>query len=197
MIMMSIVVAIFTAPINLFVDYLFVDILSAPSVDEIKRHKQNEMKESRLEQMVNKVGGTVRRASVGVIQVARRRFGVMNAATAGHGVHQSMQIPESTMEAHEIARVSSKHLIEERRDNLEREQSTRRGNRSQILIQRQKKRETQSHLSHEQLKRTREVVEVEEVVELNQLFIEFVTDLNEQRRLLKPATRERYDSQWG
>jgi hypothetical protein len=191
MIMMSIVVAIFTAPINLFIDYLFVDVLSAPTVDDAKMQKEHGTKQSQLGRMVKKAGESVRRASAvtaDAVKVARRRFGM--------GTHEAMQIPESTMEAHELARESSQHIIQERRDILEREKSFRHDNRSQVLLQRhQHKRATKYHLSEGQLKRTRD--DSREGEELNELFSEFVVDLNEQRRVLKPSTRERYDSQWG
>lgn len=191
---MSIVVAIFTAPINLLIDYLFVDILSAPSADDAKLQRQNDLvNSSRLGRMVKKAGDTVRRASAvtaDAVKVARRRFGIKAA-------HESMQIPESTKEAHELARDSSQHIIQQRREVLEQEQSSRNVNRSQELVLRnKKKRATKYHMSEGgQLKRTRD--DSDEVEELNQLFCEFVVDLNEQRRLLKPSVRERYDSQWG
>jgi hypothetical protein len=194
MIMMSVVVAIFTAPINLLIDYLFVDILSAPSADDAKMQRQNDLKESRLGRIVKKAGDTVRRASAvtaDAVKVARRRFGVM-------GAHESVQIPETTKEAHELARDSSQQIIQERRDILEREKSSRNLNRSQSLVRRhhkQKNRATQYHVSQGQLKRTRaDSVDSEELTEL---FCEFVVDLNDQRRLLKPSIRERYDAQWG
>jgi hypothetical protein len=190
---MSIVVAILTAPINLVIDFLFVDVLSAPSVDDLKMRKQNEMNQSRLSKIASKVGGTVRRASVGAIQVARKRLGVNRTNTR---TGSSMQIPESTMEAHELAVVSSKDLIEERKGILEREQSSRHDNRSQVLLERhQKKKTTKAHRSDNQ-KGVRDSSRGE-LDELDQQFYEFVTDMNEQRRLLKPAMRERYDSQWG
>lgn len=188
--MMSIVVAIFTAPINLLIDYLFVDVLSAPSADDAKLQRQNDLGNSRLGRIVKKAGDTVRRASavtIDAVKVARRRFGVM-------GSHEAVQIPESTKEAHELARDSSKHIIEQRRDALEREQSSRHVNRSQELVQRQK-RATKYQISEGQLKRVRD--DSDETEELDQLFCEFVVDMNEQRRLLKPSIRDRYDNQWG
>jgi hypothetical protein len=170
---------------------LFVDVLSAPTVDDAKMQKEHGTKQSQLGRMVKKAGESVRRASAvtaDAVKVARRRFGM--------GTHEAMQIPESTMEAHELARESSQHIIQERRDILEREKSFRHDNRSQVLLQRhQHKRATKYHLSEGQLKRTRD--DSREGEELNELFSEFVVDLNEQRRVLKPSTRERYDSQWG
>ena len=192
--MMSIVVAILTAPINLLIDYLFVDILSAPSVDDAKMQRENDLKESRFGSIVKKAGDTVRRASAvtaDAVKVARRRFGVMRG-------HESMQIPETTKEALELARDSSQHIIQERRDMLERERSSRSMNRSQSLVrrhQKQKNRATQYHISQGQLKRAGDIGV--DSLAVTELFCEFVVDLNDQRRLLKPSMRERYDIQWG
>jgi hypothetical protein len=188
--MMSIVVGILTAPINLIVDFLFVDILSAPSVDDAKLQRENNLNQSPLGRMMKKAGDTVRRASAvtaSVVKVARRNFGV-------HKSQHSMQIPESTIEAHQLALASSQQIVEEHRSILDKEQSSRKESRSQVLLARQK-RGTQYHLSEGKLKRTNDQSGEDE--ELNELFGEFVVDLNEQRRLLKPAARERYDSQWG
>jgi hypothetical protein len=195
--MMSVVVAIFTAPINLFIDYLFVDILSAPSVDETKRQREQDTKPSQLSRIVKKAGESVRRASAvtaDAVKVAKRKFRMGSS----HKPHEAMQIPESTLEAHELARESSVRIIEERRDILEKEKSFRKDNRSQVLVQRHhnnKKRATKYKMSEEQLKRAKD--DTGEAAELNELFCEFVVDLNEQRRALKPSVRERYDSQWG
>jgi hypothetical protein len=190
MIMMSVVVAILTAPINLLIDYLFVDILSAPSIDDAKMQQQNELKESRLGRIVKKAGDTVRRASavtVDAVKVARRRFGA-------NGAHESIQIPETTKEAHELARDSSQQIIQERRDILERERSSRSMNRSESLVRRHHNARGHDHVSQDQSKRT---LDDAGDSELTQLFGEFVVDLNDQRQLLKPSIRERYDAQWG
>jgi len=178
------------------IDYLFVDVLSAPTADDAKMQRQNELAQSRVGRIVKKAGETVRRASavtMDAVKVARRRLGVMRS-------QESMQIPESTKEAHELARDSSQHIVQERLSILERERSSRNVNRSQAMVERhqksyEKKRATQYHVSEGQLKLSRD--ESGEEAELTQMFSEFVVDLNDQRRLLKASARDRYDTQWG
>lgn len=195
-------VAIFTAPINLLVDYLFVDVLSAPTLDEMKLKKHTEMKQSRLNQIVKKAGETVRRASavtVDAIKVARKNFSVSAA-------HESMQIPEKTIEASNQAKSFSQLFVQEQKAILEKQQSSRNANRSESLVARQQRKtidklknhrsqenESKSHPKSNSKSKSKE----EETQELFHLFGEFVVDLNEQRRALKPSIRDRYDSQWG
>ena len=196
MIMMSIVVAILTAPINLLIDYLFVDILSAPSVDDAKMQRDNELRESHFGRVVKKAGDTLRRASTvtaDTVKVARRRFGMTIA-------HESVQIPETTKEAHELARDSAQQIIQEHRDIIDKEKSSRSMTRSQMLVRRhrnQQSRSTQSPVSQHHSKSKGGPDDSLYSEALTELFCEFVVDLNDQRRLLKPSIRERYDTQWG
>jgi hypothetical protein len=111
MIMMSVVVAIFTAPINLLIDYLFVDILSAPSADDAKMQRQNDLKESRLGRIVKKAGDTVRRASAvtaDAVKVARRRFGVKELMS----LCKFLKLPRRLMSWHEILLSKSSKSVE-------------------------------------------------------------------------------------
>lgn len=208
-------VAIFTAPINLLVDYLFVDVLSAPTLDEMKLKKQNEMKQSRLNQMVKKAGETVRRASavtVDAIKVAQKNFAVLVA-------HESMQIPETTIEAHVQAKSFSQELIREKKILIDQELAQINSNRPTSHLNRLKNKSTRqptyisknipvklkNHRSQENESKShsksksnsKSKSKEEETQELFHLFGEFVVDLNEQRRALKPSIRDRYDSQWG
>lgn len=192
--MMSVVVAILTAPINLLIDYLFVDILSAPSVDDAKMQRENGLRESHFGRVVKKAGDTLRRASAvtaDAVKVARRRFGMTIA-------HESVQIPETTIEAHELARDSAQQIIQEHRDIIDKEKSSRSMTRSQMLIRRhrnQQSRSPQSSQHHFKSKGGSDDSLYSEA--LTELFCEFMVDLNDQRRLLKPSIRERYDTQWG
>lgn len=204
-------VAIFTAPINLLVDYLFVDVLSAPTLDEVKLKRQHEMKQSKLNQMVKKAGDSVRRASavtVDAIKVARKQFG-------GQSHHVSLQIPETTMEAHTLAKLSSRMFVQEQKVILEKQLSSRNTTRSESLVARHQRSVTRNYALNNRERRTMDRAKHndnnsrgedaksqqlrlrEEVEELAHLFGEFMVDLNEQRRALKPSTRDRYDSQWG
>jgi hypothetical protein len=183
-IMVSIVVAILTAPVNLLVDYLFVEILSAPTVDSIKNQIQNQNeivenhKSSNLTKLMKNAGEKVRRtstATVDAIKVARRRY-------LSQGNQESLQIPESTIIAQNHAMISSHDLVQEQMMKLERESSSREVNRSQVKV--------------DQYQRKNKYKEGEDVL-LTQLLSEFVVDLSEQRRVLKPSVRDRYDLQWG
>lgn len=193
--MMSIVVSILTAPINLLIDYFFVDILSAPSVDETKMRRVNDLKESHFGRILKNVGDIARRASTvtaDAVRVTGRRFGV--------GGHVSLQIPETTKEAHDLARDSSQQIIQERRVMLERERSSRGINRSQSLARRhpkEKNRGTQYYISQGQNFEKAGDSDHLNSDALTTLFSELMVDLNDQRYLLKPSLRERYDAQWG
>ncbi len=195
--MVSVVVAIFTAPINLLIDYLFVDILSAPTEDSLKSKPKVTLQPNRLQKIVKKAGETGRRASamtMDAIKIARKQVLL--------GSHQSMQIPELTLEAHVQAKLSSHELVQDHKAKLERKSSSREVNRSQILVERQQRslsRQNHPHKNHDEKKNSssshsRRTAEVDDIT---RLFSEFVVDLSEQRRVLKPSSRDNYDSQWG
>lgn len=154
------------------------------------------MKESKLNHIVKKAGETVRRASavtIDAIKVAHRQF-------TGLPSHESLQIPETTMEAHILAKISTRGFIQEQKIVLEKQLSSRNANRSESLVARHQRNLTRNDNNHRNNHRNNQndkKVELKEIGEIPKLFGEFVVDLNEQRRLLKPSARERYDSLWG
>lgn len=172
---------------NLLVDYLFVEILSAPTAESIKDRNQNQIqnqnqivsnKPRNLTNLMKNAGDRARRTSIATsdaIKVARRRF------LAKQGPQESLQIPESTSIAQNQAMISSQNLVQEHMAKLERESSSREVSRSQVKVDQyqRKKRFEDGDAS------------------LTQLFSEFVVDLSEQRRTLKPSVRDRYDLLWG
>jgi len=163
------------------VDYLFVEILSAPTADSLKVESQNQYeiavrKPSHLSKFMRNAGERVRRtstATVDAIKVARRRF-------LAQENQECLQIPESTLLAHNQAMISSHNLVHEQMMKLEREVSSRDVSRSQSENWPVSKKERYEYGD-----------------DLTQLFSEFVVDLSEQRRVLKPSVRDRYDFQWG
>ena len=118
-----------------------MDVLSAPTVDEMKLKRKDEMKQSKVNQLVKKAGETARRASavtVDAIKVAQKQF-------KGLSSHTSLQIPETTLEAHNVAKLTSQMFVQEQKIILEKQLSLRNANRSELLVARQQRNLTRHH----------------------------------------------------
>jgi hypothetical protein len=130
-IVISIVVAMFTSPVNLIVDFLFHDILSAPTADSIKLQKQDTAMKRvarRVSTMGTDVANAGRRVGRRISQASVEAMAAL--AKDGRG-RQTLNIPETTMEAHINASVTTGHLVEAIRKHNDSQRITRDRERSQ------------------------------------------------------------------
>jgi hypothetical protein len=104
-IIISVVVAIFTAPINAVVDFTFNEVLSAPTVDTLKVRAQD----SAIMRAGRRLSNAVRRASLNAVNAvtAAARFKKVEALT------ETVIIPESTVTAHSLALASAMNFSDQ------------------------------------------------------------------------------------
>jgi hypothetical protein len=196
-VLVSIVVAILTAPVNFLVDFLFVDILSAQTEDEVKA-KANQRK--LISQFAN-AANVVRRASL----ASSVKVNEMRKSIVGREI---VKIPEITSSAQILAVQSTNAILGDAQKRLSFLTDFREKNRSQILVDRQKKNQErkQQVLDRERIDtlsgshgnrwgRIRQ--QSEEEKEIVTRFSAFAVDVVDQRKLLKPKQRDRFDARWG
>ncbi len=103
----------FASPINLVVDYLFLDIISAPTVDSLKLEQQDTAlkKMARgMTSMKTEVVNAGRRAGRRISQASVDALGSLRKMS--HSTRQTLTLPETTMEAHITASTSAIQLTE-------------------------------------------------------------------------------------
>ena len=120
----SVVVALFTSPANSFVDFIFIDILSAPTADQ---HKVAAV--STLGALQRRVSSAARRVSaVGEVVLNKLR-------PARQTMFRTTRIvPDYAVEAYSQARASTRHVLTNAQKQCEQYESRRQTQRVTRII---------------------------------------------------------------
>lgn len=103
--MISVLIACATAPINMLVDFLFLDIIAAPSADEFKVELESRQMRQRLGQRVDNVRGSLR-STVARIKKSFKPTNVLPSprgesdigASGGHGQTPPAKLSSTVLE---------------------------------------------------------------------------------------------------
>lgn len=204
-------VALFTAPINLLVDFLFIEIISAPSADALKTQNQ-----SAVRRVMKRVSNAGRRISAASIQTAgalrKSIFGINRKTSVGKfEVDTTRVVPDSAAEAQILATQSVGALLDGAKRNINDRVSMRRTQRMQSkVMQVQAKHEAKEQRKyasfvgakaedHEGSDDTPVISGGPALVDrkLREKFAELCVDIGEQRKLLKRSQQEGFDTMWG
>lgn len=112
----------FTSPINLLVDFLFLDILSAPTPDSLKLEQQDTAMKKiarRVSSMGTDVANATRRVGRRISQASVEAVNAFNQHSGKGQVRRTLNLPESTMEAHIIASTSAVQIVNKARQENE------------------------------------------------------------------------------
>jgi hypothetical protein len=207
-IVVSVLVAILTAPINLVVDFIFEDILLAPTaseekMQEIRLRRISMHQQGTLGQAMRRASNVARRASAATVQAvthARSNFiGRMTSRRQQSGddlPSTEMKIPDETSQAHAVAQASSQqlaHQIQERNEKRKRTMMRKRLRQESVEPVGDEIRNPSSLMRMN----TPSLSLVESMQQTEGRFGEFKSDLVEQRKLVKVSARSRFDEKWG
>lgn len=201
----SVVVAMFTSPINLLVDFLFIDLLSAPTADSLKMEQLNTFQ--RIAKNVSQAGTEVINAGRRVgRRLSQASLQVVNiiAKSTGEDLSTTRSIPQSTLEAQIIASTSATQLVnivQQENDsmrfkrNLERHESSVFKKRMTLLQKRRSERRAPDYEPRGTRSRFFRNETKDKAIE--DLFTELSVDIVEQRKYLKRSEQEIFDENWG
>lgn len=190
-ILLSIIVAIFTAPVNLLVDFLFHDLLFAPTADSIKVAAE----ESTLSKVGRRVSTNIRRASAVGVEIAsnvakKARSTFLKSGSEKLKLETTLVVPDSAAEAHMLAYTSGIELINEVKSANESVINRRKTERSQSLL-------AKANRTTVQVNKRNLIIPNRPKTSVDDLFNELVFDIVEQRRLLLKSEQEDFDNAWG
>jgi len=197
-VIISVVVAVVTAPVNLLVDFLFIEILSAPGADAVKIQSRESVM-VRAAQRASAVGRRVSAISAEAMNKLRKNVLMKSKSSLDfNSIQKTRVVPESMEEAHLLASVSIGdilHNVQEKLnsrvhtlDKFRKESNTFKS--KQILVQKRRSAQRRvSDVSESQFDSTDAAID--------DLFLDFTVDLAEQRKHLKRNQRESFDSMWG
>lgn len=200
-ILLSIIVAIFTAPVNLLVDFLFMEVLSAPDADSIKIQTED----TALKRAGRRMSNAVRRASVTATKAVGR---VTSAVKRGSRRLTSIQpavtrvMPDSTMAAHAIVHSSNsvKDLMQSAQQSNEATEKIRRTTMSRVKRPAVVKGKTHIPASAApQLEdiENKKFIFYQNDTDMKETFLELCDDLQAQRKLLRRSEIDAFDTMWG
>jgi hypothetical protein len=205
-VIISIYVSMFTALINLVVDFLFVDILFAPTMESTKREKalqslsatkpskQSSSSPEQRQQPRSKANQTRKVEEVSARSTpltpvvthpssrVKRLSQSLNKMQSGNlELETTRVLPSTTLEAHELAKISVSDMI---------------GDRMSAIKTTLTRQETQRRAS------TRRSVSFQKSIPLDEMsvadqFVDLSVDIAEQRKELKRNQQERFDEMWG
>lgn len=190
---------------NLLVDFLFIDVLSAPPPDELKAISE----ESQVKRHMRRVSNAVRRVSAATIQSvnAIRKSVERKTSKKIIQVDTTRVVPDSTADAQILAVHSIGNLLKESRGKIDSGISLRKSQRSQSLVERiqdrqEKKAKISSIRVSETAAPTKQDLDNAKIsgigeAKLREIFAELIVDMMEQRKALKRGMKESFDAMWG
>ena len=106
-VIISVVVALFTSPMNSIVDFIFIDILSAPTADESKVEPTMAKIGRRVSTAVRRASTAVRRASQAIVKAIEPK-----KRSSRLSVRKTRILPDSAIAAHLAANESAKSILQ-------------------------------------------------------------------------------------
>lgn len=207
--LISVIVGIFTTPVILIVDFLCVDILSAPTADSLKvRAEVNP-----LAQFGRRVSNVARRVSVASINAAKNVSHLV-AVTATRRtlvpvIQTTLEVPADTYEAYAQAKIRVRNLLDDVKQENQAFVNSRKTTRfGSLNIEKSRMRRLQG-LSQQAVlgadlvgkdtknKTRKQRSKQSATVVATSLFVELTVDMNDQRRRLRPLEQEDFDNKWG
>lgn len=207
-VLISILVAVATAPINLVVDFIFDDILSAPTADSAKLNA-----EPNALQRAGKQLNAARRASVNAV---RRASVSLQAAIPARRESKKMintaatrMIPESTISAQSLANASVTEalgIFKESHQKYEDERKSILGHTTSKSMINTSRRTRQTRGAGAPAIEARNPVAINAMAlpgttmfgySVDAQFAELSKEIIAQRRRLKPSEQEDFDIRWG
>ena len=198
-VVISVVVAVATAPINLVIDFLFDDVLSAPTADAVKLNEES----SAMGGIGRHVGAAkvaLRRASVSVGNAVRKASAAVlpsNPADAKR-ITVAIVVPRATKSAQTLAVSSTSHAF----DTFQAAQDKYETNRSTFLSDKLATRSLVNSRRRYNSGDNPRVTQASSVFpvlgsDIDSRFAQLSTEIIAQRRLLKPTAQELFDVRWG
>jgi hypothetical protein len=177
----------FTALINLVVDFLFVDILFAPTTDSNNRNKVSKEMPS-LSPQPSVIEERPPTNTATLVSLKNRstlnnvkRLTLATMKSSNLQLETTRVLPGATTDAHTLAKLSVKEILSDRVTALK-----------NTLLHREYQRQT-SIIKHKSRVKSISVPGMD----MEEQFAELTADIAEQRKLLKRSQQEKFDEMWG
>jgi hypothetical protein len=203
-VIISIYVSIFTALINLVVDFLFVDILFAPTMDSTKQlnkslpSQTNEQSSSphcddaEQAHQTRKVEAPGAPPLTPVASSSAKQFNgvkrltLLKIQSGNLDLETTRVLPSATLKAHALAKLSVNDIIDERVSVIK-----------QTLLRHETQRRASSLRARSKAKSTRKGALNLNEMSVNDQFVDLAVDIAEQRKELRRSQQEKFDEMWG
>jgi hypothetical protein len=183
------------------VDFLFTEVISAPTVDAMKLAAEESVMTKAVRRVssvgletTRKVATAGRRLSNAIAPPANR---IRKSSLATLTVGTSRLIPEAISEAHVTALASAKEILNTAKQGNDNFASVRKTTRCQSAVVKQREViNARRSTRHSMIKRTTRIQPAMDV-NIDTLFAEFTVDMTDQRKALPSSQHESFDEKWG
>jgi hypothetical protein len=108
--LISVLLACMQAPVNMLVDFLFQDIIEAPTADEFKVHMQTQQVRRMMGDQITSVAANARGAVRKSISLARNAFSVVPESVSKKRKKLAERVTSSVMEHFTVADATTRHV---------------------------------------------------------------------------------------
>ena len=185
-ILISTLVAIFTAPLNLAVDFAFDEVLLAPTADTLKVHEQG----SALHRAGRRMSQAVRGASVKVVGAlselgSEKKQRSISLYNKFHkiSIESTRNIPPAAEVVQQLAIACTSNISQMVRENNEKRERMR--------------RETTKTSNRKETTIDLVITDTHMPTNPERIYSQLVKELVSQRKQLLPSERDIFDQQWG
>ena len=201
-VILSIIAAVITAPLNFVIDFLFWSVISAPTADSLKMQAEDSLFSRtarnagrRMSNVGSAVATAGRRMSNAIVTAAP----LQRKSSFSLNIKKSRGIPDSAVEAQMLATASFSDMIDEVKSSNKSRQSIRHQGRQTFLTQIRSEVEGPAGASQRKIdyERLNKAVLNSTDPTVDELFDEMIVDMMEQRANLLPEEAAAFDREWG
>ena len=199
-VIISVIVAVMTGPLEYLIDFLFWSVIDAPTADSLKMQEEETLLARtvrnagrRVSNVAQSVAAAGRRFSNAIMTVPERR-----KSSFSLNVQTTRGIPDSAREAQVLARASFSDIIDDVKQATAKRRDTRVQGRQTFLTRVGSNAGSQNPILPKADYARLKVSHVDDSeLTIDELFDDMVVDMMEQRSNLLPDETTSFDREWG
>ena len=212
-VIISFVVALLTAPVNLVVDFLFVEVISAPTIDSMKKEKSHSPTSSSVQTVIRRAAHVVRKMSVVSHEMLNQFTPKRSQSETWSDLISTTTtrvIPPRTKEAHDEAAECVNEVITTAKSRIDSRNTSMKSRYDSYMESHRKPDRDRNRRPTEEVPTSTTTtsilrpsftspisskVKVKSDVEIS--FQQLTFQINQQRKLLKRSQQDGFDTIWG
>jgi vacuolar-type H+-ATPase subunit E/Vma4 len=187
------------SPINLLLDFLFIEILSAPTVDSVKVAEELSLIKSDVRRVAMRANEEDMSQAIIASKLSKKKL------ERNSSMKTCLEIHGAAADAHMLALTTSKSVLDAAREGNKKVDSFRETPRYKSMLRKQQdsarmKQEKKAKMiegRQEGESQSAKTLDSRSASVIDDLFVNLTLDIAEQRKLLPRGQHENFDDKWG